>query len=85
MAPERIRAAVVSALSELGKVPVESISDSDNLMNDLGIDSMAAVNLLFSIEDKLGTALPPGCEGSLVGARTVSELTEQIADVLSAT
>jgi hypothetical protein len=42
------------------------------------------LNLLKAIEDRLGTMLPEGCEGDLVGVRTVGELVDRLVAVLAA-
>jgi acyl carrier protein len=74
-----IRPAVVDAIAELTGNPAAAISDEDDLVDDLDVDSMLAVNLLVAIEDRLGSALPDGCEGSLAATRTVGELVRCLA------
>jgi acyl carrier protein len=79
-----LRTAVVESLAELTRCSAAQISDGDDLVEDLGVDSMAAINLIMAIEDRLGTTLPEGCESRLAGARTVADLTERLASVLTA-
>jgi acyl carrier protein len=83
MTPNWIRTAVVDAIAELAGLSAERICDADELVEDLGVDSMLAVSLLVAIEDRVGIALPDGCEGSLVGAQTVGDLAQGVASVLA--
>jgi acyl carrier protein len=78
-----IRAAAADAIGELTGYSPEKINETDDLVRDLGVDSMVAVRLLVAIEDRIGTMLPDGSEGSLVGARTVAELVERLAVVFA--
>ena len=80
-----VRAAVVAAIAEVSHRSAEQIADSDDLVDDLGIDSTLAVSLLITIEDHIGVTLPDGCEGQLAGARTVGALTDAVAWVLDPT
>jgi acyl carrier protein len=81
MTRENVRAAVAAAIGELTGASVERIEDADDLMDDLGVDSMAAVSLLVAIEDHVGATVPDGAEGSLVGIRTVGELVDRLISV----
>jgi acyl carrier protein len=83
MTRDSIRAAAADAIGELTGYAAEGIHDTDDLVRDLGVDSMVAVRLLVAIEDRVGSMLPDGCEGSLVGARTVAELVERLAIVFA--
>ena len=76
-----LRASVVGAISELTGHSPEAIVDTNDIVDDLGVDSMASVSLLLAIEDHFGVALPDGCEGRLVGIRTVGDLVESLAAV----
>jgi acyl carrier protein len=79
-----LRNAVVESLAALTRGSAAQISDADDLVDDLGVDSMAAIHLIMAIEDRLGRTLPEGCEPMLAGARTVGELTERLTSVLAA-
>jgi acyl carrier protein len=72
-----IRNAVISSLAQLTGCIAAEISDRDDLVDDLGVDSMISVNLLLEVEDRLKARLPEGCEGSFVDVRTVGELVEK--------
>jgi acyl carrier protein len=82
MTPDRVRSALVESIAELTRSSANRISDGDDLIEDLGVDSMVVVNLLMAIEDRLGVMLPEGSESSLIGARTVADLTERLIGVL---
>ena len=77
-----IRDAVTGCIAELTGRAVTDIADTQRLMDDLGVDSITAANLLLSVEERLGTTLPDGCEGSFVDVRTVGELVERFFSVL---
>jgi acyl carrier protein len=79
----RVRSALVESIAELTRSSASRIGDGDDLVEDLGVDSMVVVNLLMTIEDNLGVRLPEGCESSLVGARTVADLTDRLMGVLA--
>ncbi len=48
---------VVSILREQKTLPEEPI-DLDKPLNELGFDSLDALNIMFAIEDKLGVVIP---------------------------
>jgi acyl carrier protein len=72
-----VRNAVISSLAQLTGCIAAEISDNDDLVDDLGVDSFISVNLLMEVEDRLKARLPDGCEGSFVAVRTVGELVEK--------
>jgi acyl carrier protein len=74
---------VAEAVGELTGIAVAQIADSDDLVEDLGVDSMAAVNLLVAIEDRVGVRVPDGDEGSLVGIRTVGNLVDRLMAIFA--
>jgi acyl carrier protein len=83
MTQTTIRTGVIASIAQLiGRRP-DQISDKDNLIDDLGVDSLIAVNLLSSIEARLAVRLPEGSESSLVGIWTVGELVERLTLVLA--
>jgi acyl carrier protein len=78
-----IRPAVAKALAEITGVPAQRISDTSDIVDDLGVDSMISVSLLVAIEDHVGCRVPDGSEGSLVGVRKVGELVDRLAIVFA--
>jgi acyl carrier protein len=83
MTRDAIRVAVAAAIGELTGAAVDRIQDADDLVDDLGVDSMAAVSLLIAIEDRVGATVPDGSEGSLVGIRTVGELVNRLISIFA--
>ncbi|HLK35569.1 MAG TPA: acyl carrier protein [Polyangiaceae bacterium] len=79
MLPPPIRVVLVDTISALTGKAGRDISDGDDLVEDLGVDSLIAAKLLVEVEDRLGRQLPDGSEASLAGARTVGELVERFA------
>jgi acyl carrier protein len=75
---EAIRTAVVESIAQLTKSSAQGMSDDNDLVDDLGVDSLNAVNLLVAVEDRLGIMLPEGSEASLAGVRTVGELVARL-------
>jgi acyl carrier protein len=84
MTTDFIRAAVIASLAQLTGCAAGDISDSDVLIDDLGVDSLIVVNLLVAIEDRLDVQLPDGCEGSFVNIRTVGQLVHGFVTSLGA-
>ena len=81
MTRDFLRAAVAGAIGDLTGHSLDRISDADDLADDLGVDSMASVNLLVAIEDRVGTRIPDGAEGSLVGIRTVGDVVDRLVSL----
>jgi acyl carrier protein len=81
----RVREAVVAAIEELTGRRAASIRDEHLLVDDLSVDSIAAVNLLISVEERMGCEVPEGWEGAFVDVRTVGELIAQFAAAFSGT
>ena len=76
-----VRSAVVGSLGEMLSNPIDSFADADDLVDDLGLDSLNVVNLLGDIEQRLMKRFPEGREAELVGIRTVRDLVERLATV----
>ena len=56
--PEDVRRLLVSTLEELG-IPKEQITDSATISDDLGLESVAFVELQVALEDELGIEIDP--------------------------
>jgi len=56
--PEGVRRLLVSTLEELG-IPKEQITDSATISDDLGLESVAFVELQVTLEDELGIEIDP--------------------------
>lgn len=74
-----IRTAVAQSIGQLTGYAPEKIRDTDDLIHDLGVDSMVAARLLVGVEDQLDTLLPEGWESSMAEVRTVAELVQCLA------
>jgi acyl carrier protein len=83
MTRDGVRNAAAEAIGELTGTAVEQIEDSDDLVEDLGVDSMASVSLLVAIEERVGATVPDGAEGSLVGIRTVGDLVDRLIGIFA--
>jgi acyl carrier protein len=81
MKPSAIRAAVIRALAQVTDRSVEGIADTDHLVEDLGVDSMACANLLLAIEEHLGMRMPDGTESCLVETRDVGDLVMRLTAI----
>jgi len=56
--PEDVRRLLVSTLEELG-IPKEQITDNATISDDLGLESVAFVELQVTLEDELGIEIDP--------------------------
>jgi acyl carrier protein len=68
---------VRTALAEYLKRDVETIKPGDGLRNDLGLDSMATIELLYQIEDAFDVQIPDQDLAKLV---TVANVTTYIRE-----
>jgi acyl carrier protein len=73
---ERLTGIISAMLAELRAGAAPAITLDAELERDLGIDSLARVELTLRIEHAFGVRLP---EGIVVGARTVRELLAALA------
>ncbi|MBT9556275.1 MAG: acyl carrier protein [Myxococcales bacterium] len=67
---------VVRTLSEAFEIPRERLTDDAHLFNDLGIDSIDAVDLLARLGKTLGRRIPPE---SFRSARSVGDVINAVA------
>jgi acyl carrier protein len=81
MTPEEIRAklATIVAQRSMKKIPAEQVDWNTRLREDLEIDSLGAVELMYEIEETFGTTLDETDPRTL---GTVRELVEAIAQEL---
>ena len=54
MHPEPLLRKIRAAISQELEIPVESLVDSASLREEYGLDSVAAVNIVFALETELG-------------------------------
>ena len=62
---------VVKALSEQLNIPQEKIKPEDDIVKDLGADSLDVVELLMTLEDNTGKTIP---EDKVTDLKTVSDV-----------
>lgn len=68
-----------SVSSESG-IPVSEIQDSDDLVRDLGLDSLAMFEFRSAIEARIGVKIP---DGDMVYIRTIGGAAEYINSLVS--
>lgn len=81
--PERpsLREAAIAVLQRAAHTQ-GPILDHLKLQDDLGIDSLRAVEIVADIEDAVGAQVPPGSERRFVDVVTVGDLISLLEDVL---
>jgi len=86
MPPETdIAIRVRTALAEYLKRDVKTIKPSDALRNDLGLDSMATIELLYQIEDAFDVQIPDQDLPTLITVANVTAYVEgKVASVQAA-
>ena len=62
---------VVKALSEQLNIPQEKIKPENDIVKDLGADSLDVVELLMTLEDNTGKTIP---EDKVTNLKTVSDV-----------
>lgn len=65
-------------VAQIGEVEIDKVSDETHFSNDLGIDSLRALELMVALEDKFKIRVP---EEQLGRFTTVSSLTELVAEL----
>ncbi|GAB4229810.1 MAG: hypothetical protein Kow00109_01280 [Acidobacteriota bacterium] len=70
-----IREQLLSELVRLSGLPREEISEESNLYSDLGLDSLAAMELLLFVERELGLAVP---DERIPEFQTVGDLLDEL-------
>ncbi len=70
---------VRTALADYLKRDVETIKPNDSLRNDLGLDSMATIELVYQIEDAFDVQIPDQDLAKLVTVANVTAYLEGMA------
>jgi|SRR5712692_1822510 len=78
---EEIRAKVKQAISTILETDPASISDGASYVNDLGLDSLAILEIVVHAEQQFNIKLP---DQDLSKARTVEDTVQLISRLLSA-
>jgi len=71
---------VISCVAKTQKLPLEKIT-IDSKFEDLGIDSLDGVNILYALETEFNVSIP---DEGVLGIKSVREAVEQLDKLLSA-
>lgn len=80
MADQAITQQIIQALATYLKRDAASITESHHLRDDLGLDSVAVIELLFEIEDRFKIQIP---DQDLVGLSTVGSVAAYVEQRLA--
>lgn len=80
MVQEEIISKINVTLSEEFELPIEKLNEGAHLVDDLGLDSLDAVDMLVHIEDELGMKLDVE---KVQHARTLGDIYKLISEVSS--
>jgi Acyl carrier protein len=69
-------------ISQIGEVEISRINDDTHLSNDLGLDSLRALELMVALEDKFKIRVP---EEELGRFTNISSLAELVTELQTAT
>ena len=70
---------VISCVAKTQKLPLESVT-IDSKFEDLGIDSLDGVNILYALETEFNVSIP---DEGVLGIKSVREAVEQLDRLLS--
>jgi acyl carrier protein len=77
---EALAAKVIAEIAAVKRIPVESIT-VDSTFEELAMDSLDAMNLLFSLEEHFGISIPDEAANSIKDVRsTVAGLEHLLAE-----
>jgi acyl carrier protein len=77
---DALTAKVIAEIAAVKKVPVESIT-IDSTFEQLAMDSLDAMNLLFSLEEQFGVSIPDEAANSIKDVRgTVAGVERLLAE-----
>ena len=76
MVNEEIFGSVCDACAEILGVPRETITETSQLKDDLGADSLDLVELVMALEDRTGISIP---EGEFKDVKTIGDAISVLA------
>ena len=79
-APAGVEEVIISELSRLARLPADQIDLNSNLGTELGLDSMARVELLLLLESRLQRSIP---DELIAKIQTVGDVTETVKTLQS--
>ena len=71
---------VISCVAKTQKLPLENVT-IESRFEDLGIDSLDGVNILYALETEFNVSIP---DEGVLGIKSVREAVEQLDKLLSA-
>jgi acyl carrier protein len=74
---EALAAKVIAEIAAVKRIPVESIT-IDSTFEELAMDSLDAMNLLFALEEQLGVSISDEAANSIKDVRTAVEGVQRI-------
>ena len=74
---EALAAKVITEIAAVKKIPVESIT-VDSTFEQLGMDSLDAMNLLFALEEQFGVSIPDEAANTIKDVRSAVAGVERI-------
>ncbi len=77
---EKIRKEVKSLVSEITEVPEDQLKDEARFTEDLGVDSMMALEIVASIEKKYKIVIPEDKIPTIRSLKNVFVLLEQLME-----
>lgn len=81
MSHSEIRDIIVDALLTFLPQPVEvTVTDRTNIVQDLGLDSLAVMNFVMAVEDSFDISVPLDC---IAEVQTVGDLVETVSQLLA--
>jgi acyl carrier protein len=75
---DRLAAKVIAVIAKTQRIPPESLS-IDSSFEDLKIDSLDGINIIFAIENEFGVAIP---DEGVQNLKTVRQVVEGVHDLL---
>ena len=74
---EALAVKVIEGIAAIKKIPIESVT-ADSTFEQLGMDSLDAMNLLFILEEELGVSIPDEAAHSIRDVRSAVAGVERI-------
>ena len=75
--PESIPERVIRVIAETQKIPVGGVS-AESTFQQLGIDSLDGLNILFALEEEFGVDVPDDAGKQFASVRQIVEGIEQL-------
>ena len=80
MTYSEIEQKVKEILADKLNLGVDKITSGSRLIDDLGVDSFASVEIMFELEEKFGLKIP---DEDIVNAKTVKDITDYLNSKLA--